>query len=276
VNAAAHEPRLALSLPARAENVPLVRHALAGLAETLEMDPAEVADLKTVVTEACMNAVIHAYGPSEGDEGPLDVHAWPEEKSFVIRVRDYGQGIRPLADVERRSLRLGIPLIAALSERFAVSGVPGQGTEVTMWMPLGTNGSGSTPKPPQLRGETRVRVSAGDVLEPVLSRLMSMLAARADFSVDRLSDTVLLSDAIAAGGQGGFESGTARISVREHNGSFTLRIGALEEGGGERLIEAMRIPAFDASLEELADEVKVEREGDAEYLVVTISQTSTD
>ena len=55
------EARVEFSLPARAENVPLVRHALAGLAEALEMDPAEVADLKTVVTEACMNVVVHAY-----------------------------------------------------------------------------------------------------------------------------------------------------------------------------------------------------------------------
>lgn len=263
------EPRLELSLPARAENVPLVRHALAGLAETLEMDPAEVADLKTIVTEACMNAVIHAY--ANGDEGALDVHAWPDGTQFVVRVRDYGQGIRPLADVERRSLRLGLPLIAALSERFAVSGIPGHGTEVTMWMPLG-NGSKPRPTPPELRGETHLTVSAGDVLEPVLSRLISMLAARADFSVDRLSDAVLLSDAIAAGGQEGFASGTARISVREREGGFSLRIGALQEGGGQRLIDALRIPTLDASLEELADEVRIERADDGEYLVVTISK----
>lgn len=263
------EPRLELSLPARAENVPLARHALAGLAETLGMDPAEVADLKTVVTEACMNAVIHAY--RDGTEGPLDIQAWAEETQFVIRVRDYGQGIRPLADVERRSLRLGLPLIAALTESFAVSGVPGHGTEVTMWMSLTTNGSRPALAAPDLLGETRVWVSAGDVLEPVLSRLISMLAARADFSVDRLSDAVLLSDAIAAGGRSTFSNGTARIAVREHDGAFTLRIGPLEDGGGQRLVEAMRIPALDASLEELADEVKVERDAEAEYLVVRIS-----
>lgn len=266
------QPRLELSLPARAENVPLVRHALAGLAETLEMEPAEVADLKTVVTEACMNAVIHAYGGD--DEGPLDVEGWAEGSKFVIRVRDYGRGIRPLADVERRSLRLGIPLIAALTESFAVSGVEGHGTEVTMWMPLATNGSDPAPAAPDLLGETRVRVSADEVLEPVLSRLISMLAARADFSVDRLSDAVLLGDAIAAGGQGTFTSGTARIAVREHNGAFTLRIGPLEDGGGERLIDAMRIPTLDASLEELADEVKVEHGTGAEYLLVRISRAS--
>ena len=59
------EARVEFSLPAQAENVPLVRHALAGLAEALEMEPAEVADLKTVVTEACMNVVVHAYEHGE-------------------------------------------------------------------------------------------------------------------------------------------------------------------------------------------------------------------
>ena len=38
------------SVPARAGNVPLIRHALAGLAEALDMEPSEVADLKTVVS----------------------------------------------------------------------------------------------------------------------------------------------------------------------------------------------------------------------------------
>ena len=70
------EARVEFSLPARAENVALVRHAIAGFAEALEMEGAEIADLKTVVTEACMNVVVHAY---EGDgAGPLEVEAWPD------------------------------------------------------------------------------------------------------------------------------------------------------------------------------------------------------
>ena len=52
---------LQMTLPARAENVAVVRHALAGLAEQIGMDEAGLADLKTVVTEACMNVVVHAY-----------------------------------------------------------------------------------------------------------------------------------------------------------------------------------------------------------------------
>ena len=52
---------LQMVLPAKSENVAVIRHALAGLAEEIGMDEPGLADLKTVVTEACMNVVVHAY-----------------------------------------------------------------------------------------------------------------------------------------------------------------------------------------------------------------------
>ena len=129
-------------LPAKAENVAVVRHALAGLAEEIGMDEAGIADLKTVVTEACMNVVAHAYG---GEAGPLTVEANPDSRwasrwSSATRV----VGIRPQADVDDPSLRLGLSLIAALSSSFAISGGLDRGTEVSMRVPLhggGTNGA---------------------------------------------------------------------------------------------------------------------------------------
>ena len=109
---------LQMSLPARAENVAVVRHALAGLADRIGMDAAGIADLKTVVTEACMNVVVHAY---PGDEpGPLLVEAVPELEGLTVVVRDYGLGIQPRPDVERPSLRIGLTLIAALSSSFEI------------------------------------------------------------------------------------------------------------------------------------------------------------
>jgi serine/threonine-protein kinase RsbW len=261
------EARVEFSLPALAENVPLIRHALAGLAEALEMQPAEIADLKTVVTEACMNVVVHAYGESE--TGVLEVGAWREDECLAVSVRDYGSGIRPLADVERRSLRLGLPLIAALTRSFEVSGVAGQGTEVRMKVPFSVNGHEPTPAP-EAADETRIELPAGELLAPILSRVVSMFATRADLSVDELSDAVLLSDAISAGGSDGFPDGTARLAVTEQEGSFEVRIGPLREGGGRRLLDGMRIPALDASLEKLASEVRIEPGADGEVLVIRI------
>jgi len=234
------------------------------------MGPGEVADLKTVVTEACTNVVVHAYEP--GEVGPLTVSAVPESDALVVTVRDYGQGIRPLADVERRSLRLGLPLIAALSKGFEVEASPGAGTTVRMRMPLSSNGIPRQAERPSVSDELRIDIDTGDVLAPVLSRVISMFATRADFSVDRLSDAVLISDALSASARNSFTDGTARIVVSEEAGSFGVRIGPLDSGGARRLLDGLRIPQLDASLESLAEEVSVDEDEEGEHLVLKIAR----
>ncbi len=123
-----------MSLPARAENVAVVRHAIAGLAGRIGMDEAATADLKTVVTEACMNVVVHAY--PEDTTGLLQVEAIPEDAGLTVAVRDYGRGISPRPGVDRPSLRIGLALIAALSSSFEIRGGAGSGTEIRMHLPL--------------------------------------------------------------------------------------------------------------------------------------------
>jgi serine/threonine-protein kinase RsbW len=264
------EGSVQLTLPARAENVAIVRHALAGLAAAMEMVPETIADLKTVVTEACMNVVVHAY---EDEEGPLEVSAWRDGRRLAIAVRDYGTGIRPRADPETESLRLGLPLIAALSESFAITGSPGKGTEVIMRLPLSGNGAGEhAMQVVEVGTDTRLRVPAGDLVAPILSRVIGMFAARADFSVDRLSDAILLSDAISAHEPEAFPDGTAQIEITEAEGSFTVRLGPLEAGQAKALVERMRIPELGASLEGLADEMSVKADEGGEFLAMRIAR----
>jgi hypothetical protein len=240
------------------------------------MDPSEIADLKTVVTEACMNVVTHAYS-RDGEPGPLEVSAWPNGSCLAVSVRDYGRGIRPLADVEHRTLRLGLSLIAALTESFAISGGPGRGTEVTMRVPYSSDHEADQIDPEESQSaidETRINLPAGELLAPVLSRVISMFATRADFSVDELSDAVLLSDAISAQDPAGFPDATARIAVSEETGAFNIRVGPLDPGGGMRLLDGLRIPSLDASLEGLADEVRVESGEGGELLVIRVSRAA--
>ena len=106
----------------------------------------------------------------------------------------------------------------------------------------------------------------------MLSRVISMFAARADLSVDELSDAVLISDALSAQGADAFADGTARIAVSEEDGAFNVRVGPLGDGGGQRLLDGMRIPMLDASLESLADEVRVERIDGGELLMLKIGR----
>jgi serine/threonine-protein kinase RsbW len=116
-----------LTLPARAENVAVVRHALGGLGEALDLDPQTLSDMKLAVTEACTNVVVHAYGQ---DEGPMEVAATVEGPTLRVTVRDEGLGIVPRADSP--GLGLGLPLIATLTESLELGKADDDRTEVAM------------------------------------------------------------------------------------------------------------------------------------------------
>jgi serine/threonine-protein kinase RsbW len=259
---------LQMRLPAKAENVAVVRHALAGLAEQVGMDETGVADLKTVVTEACMNVVVHAYAD---DEGPLTVEAEPDTRFLTVTVKDSGAGISPRADSERRSLKLGLSLIAALSSSFSISGGLGQGTEVMMRIPLHANGGGGEGAAQALadeRGGTQIAVGKSELLGPVLARLVGALAARRDLSVDRVSDAVLVTDAIAVAAPERFEDGCVRMALEEGAQFLELRLGPMEAGGAGAIRDELQVPDIGGSLEALTDHLAVEGSDDGEYLVV--------
>jgi anti-sigma regulatory factor (Ser/Thr protein kinase) len=121
-----------LTLPARAENVAVVRHALGGLGEALDLDPQTLSDVKLAVTEACTNVVVHAYGE---DEGPMEVTATLEGLTLRVTVRDRGLGIVPRPDSP--GLGLGLPLIATLTESLELGKADDNRTEVAMIFRLG-------------------------------------------------------------------------------------------------------------------------------------------
>jgi serine/threonine-protein kinase RsbW len=261
-------PGLQLSLPARAENVVVVRHALAALAERLGMEEPGLADLKTVVTEACTNVVVHAY-PGEVD-GALEVEAAPDMEGITVMVRDHGTGIRPRPDVERPSLRIGLTLIAALSSSFEISGGADRGTEIRMHLPLRASGAaadGSAARPAS--EATRVRVGPPELVGPVLGRVLAALAARHRITVDRLSDAMLLSDAISARAPEGFSDGHVSLSIADRPEGVELRVGPMRSGAAERLRQSFELPQV-GTLATLADELRVEQGGEGEFLVVGI------
>jgi serine/threonine-protein kinase RsbW len=131
----AARPEVRLSIPARAEGVGVVRQALSGLAEALAIDATVLSDMKMAVTEACTNVVVHAYADDAGGtaDGSLDVDVLADEISLTVAVRDHGAGMHsPDSPSGRAALGLGLPLIAALSDDWNVSGPEGGGTEVRM------------------------------------------------------------------------------------------------------------------------------------------------
>jgi anti-sigma regulatory factor (Ser/Thr protein kinase) len=268
---------LQMSLPARAENVAVVRHALAGLADRIGMDEPGIADLKTVVTEACMNVVVHAY-PTE-EPGLLEVEAIPGDDGLTVVVRDFGMGIRPRPDIDRPSLRIGLTLIAALSSSFEIKGGVGRGTEITMSLPLVTRDDGDereqASEAAPIRAEaTELRVDDPELVAPILSRALGALAARREIAVDRISDTLLLSDAIAAGAPQGFGGDQVNLSIADRAEGVELRVGPMPSGGAERLRQSLGLPEVGGSLESLADELRVEEGEAGDFLVIGIAALS--
>lgn len=264
-----------MSLPARAENVAVVRHALAGLAERLGMDDVSLADLKTVVTEACMNVVVHAYAGNE--PGPLEIEAESDLEGLTVVIRDHGTGIRPRPDIEQPSLRIGLTLIAALSSSFEIKGGADKGTEIRMHLPLQAReegASGGSTLDLTVDDATRIRVGPPEIIGPVLSRALSALAARQDISVDRLSDTMLLSDAISARAPQGFTDGHVSLSIAERPEGIELKVGPMTHGGAAKLRESFELPEVGGSLEKLTDDLRVEEGAEGDFLVVAISTFS--
>ncbi len=117
-----------LSLPARPENVAVIRHVLGAFAEALRLEPEVVEDMRLAVTEACTNVVRHAY--HEGDPGPIDVVVRPDGDRLEVIVSDYGHGMGASPDLGGPGL--GLPLIAALADEVDIEHEPRHGSRLAM------------------------------------------------------------------------------------------------------------------------------------------------
>ena len=117
-----------LELAAETDNVPLVRHALRGLLEAAGVAEERISDITLAVTEACANAVLHAYADSTGQfEASAELSAAGE---LVVTVRDHGAGMAPRVDSP--GLGVGLPVMAAIADALEIDTPDGDGTVVRM------------------------------------------------------------------------------------------------------------------------------------------------
>ena len=260
---------LRLGLAARAENLALVRQALSGLADGAAIADGPLADLKQIATEACMNAVVHAY--PDDDEGRIDVVVVATDAAVELRVRDWGIGFHPRPAEPEGSLRLGLPLIATIADSFEIASPPEGGTSLVARVRLeGSNGGGSLPARPAVPKEAEMAITAGAAARPVIARVFAIAGTRAGFSLDRMSDGVLLGDAIAAGEAADFAESRVGIEIEECGPALCVRVGPFVDGGAERMLERMELPGLGVSISKLADRIEVNRGGRGEYLEIEI------
>ncbi len=127
-----------LVVDSRSCNEGLVRIAVAAFSTQLNPTLEEVADIKTAVSEAITNCIVHAY---ESQEEKIRVECSIQDRELTVRVTDTGKGI---ADVEKamepmfttkpeqdRS-GMGFAFMEAFMDTVTVESSLGQGTCVTM------------------------------------------------------------------------------------------------------------------------------------------------
>jgi serine/threonine-protein kinase RsbW len=117
-----------LTLPARPENVAVVRHVLGAFAEALMLPDAVIEDMRLAVTEACTNVVRHAY--ADGEPGPVEILIRPVDDTLQVIVSDEGRGLGPSEDSSGSGL--GLPLIAALTDSLEIGPAGHAGSRLRM------------------------------------------------------------------------------------------------------------------------------------------------
>jgi hypothetical protein len=128
----------------------------------------------------------------------------------------------------------------------------------------------------QAEDPTRVSITAGPLVGPVLRRVVGMFAARADLPLDRLDDAVLVADVGAARAPAHVKAGTVDVALTSGRRSLELRVGPLRAGGGRALVVDAAVPGVGNVIEQLADGLDIQAEEDGEYLCVRLAYVGSD
>ena len=127
-----------LEFPSRSVNERFARSAAAGFISQLDPTIDEIGDIKTLVSEAVTNCIVHAYPDTIG-RIVMKVRIF-EDNTAEITVRDFGRGIE---DVQRARLPMfttggddrsgmGFTIMESFTDSLKVRSKPGRGTSVTM------------------------------------------------------------------------------------------------------------------------------------------------
>jgi serine/threonine-protein kinase RsbW len=274
-------PLVHIKLESTPETLTLVRGVLGALSESLSLDPELLDDLKTAISEACNNVVVHAYG---GEAGPLDVSLHVTANSILAVIADEGSGIPEQAHPEDGVHGVGLPLMRALSDRLEFRDRPLGGTEVHLEF-AGRRGGFELFAAPgevasddgwfeRLRGDAVVSISPLTFVGPVLGRLARALAARARFSLDRFSDVYLVTDAIAAHVARASAGGRVGFAITTDVRRLEMVIGPLRSGSGAGLKAGGQAHEPASALTALSDQVQSRPTDGGELLAVVMTDSA--
>lgn len=132
------ENEVTLQFPSQSSNEGFIRSAVACFAAQMDPTLNELEDIKTAVSEAVTNAIVHAYPDSIG-KVVLKLRICPGNV-LELTVKDHGRGI-PDVDKARQPMYttggeersgMGFTIMESFMDQLTVRSVPGKGTSVVM------------------------------------------------------------------------------------------------------------------------------------------------
>ncbi|MDD2972777.1 MAG: anti-sigma F factor [Lachnospiraceae bacterium] len=133
-----------IEFDARSENEGFARVAVAAFMSSLDPTLEEIADVKTAVSEAVTNSIIHGY---EEQEGKVYIVCEMTGDVLQVSVEDQGKGIpdiekamEPLYTTKPEMDRsgMGFSFMEAFMDHLEVASEVGKGTRIEMWKKIGT------------------------------------------------------------------------------------------------------------------------------------------
>ena len=127
-----------LEFLSKSNNEAFARITVAAFASQLDPTIEEIADIKTAVSEAVTNAIIHGY---EEKTGIVSIIARLQEKTLIIEISDKGKGIENI-DIAKQPLYttkpnlersgMGFTIMESFMDEVQIESIVGLGTKITM------------------------------------------------------------------------------------------------------------------------------------------------
>lgn len=138
-----HTNEMELIFDSRSENEGFARVAVSAFMTQLNPTIEEVSDVKTAISEAVTNAIIHGY---ENEVHSISIQCLLDDQTITIRVKDTGRGIENIEkamtpmyttkpELERSGM--GFSFMEAFMDHVAVNSEVGKGTTVIMKKTIG-------------------------------------------------------------------------------------------------------------------------------------------
>ena len=128
-----------LELEAKSANESFARYAVSSFLAPLDPTVGEIADIRTVVSEAVTNCVVHAY--REGGGRIYIRVTWDDKRCVRIRIKDHGCGMEDLkqcmqpfwtSDPAGERGGMGFTIMDSFTDKLTVRTAKGKGTTVIM------------------------------------------------------------------------------------------------------------------------------------------------